>query len=89
MEPCAVLAFKVTVVLDFYLEDCGFALNELVFTFELLTDVWFIAFISGDVSSTRLPLFIVLLLPMKMFFFWIYEVLFTRTDRSGVHGTVA
>ena len=88
-EPCVVLFFKVTVVDDFCLEVCGLALKELVLTFVLLTDVWFIELGSGDVSSTRLPpLLMVLLLPTKMFFFWIYEVLFTRTDRSGVQGIV-
>ena len=68
-DPCVVLFFKVTVVLDFYREVCGLALNELVLTFELLTEF---ALGSGEVSSTRRPpLFIVLLLPTKMFFFWI------------------
>ena len=42
-EPCVVFAFRVTVVPDFCLDVCGFALNELVFTLELLlADVWFI-----------------------------------------------
>lgn len=36
-DPYVALVFKVTVVLDFYREDCGFALNELVLTFVLLT----------------------------------------------------
>ena len=88
--PYVALAFKVTVIPDFYLEVCGLALKELVFTFELLlTEVWFIweAVGSGDVSSTRLPL--MLPNPVKTFFFWIYEVLFTRTDLSGVQGVEA
>ena len=61
------LFFKVTVVLDFYRELFGFALNELVLIFELLTEVWFIP--SGEASRTRRPVFIVLLLPTKMLFF--------------------
>ena len=64
-DPCVVFAFKVTVVLDFYLDVWGFALNELVLTLEwLLADI---EFGSGVVSSTLLPL--ILPDPMKMFFF--------------------
>ena len=43
VEPCVAFAFRVTVVPDFCLDVCGFALNELVLTFELLlAEVWFI-----------------------------------------------
>ena len=49
------LTFKVTVVPDFYRDVLGFALSELVLTFELpLADVA-MAFGSGEVSTILLP----------------------------------
>ena len=67
MDPCVALTFKVTVVPDFYRDVFGFALSELVLTFELpLADVA-IAFGSGEVSTILLPLRFYT--PVNMLFF--------------------